>query len=71
MWIEERHAGHKTFQIAPIIPRDVQIGEAHRCTNSLLQNFKREEHHIKMRTHRLSLNKRVGNLNFDRKLCWD
>jgi hypothetical protein len=58
-------------QVASIIPCDVQTGEAHRRTNSLLQNSKKEEFHIKMQTHRLNLDKRAGNLNFDRKLCWN
>jgi hypothetical protein len=29
-----------------IIPNELQIGEAHRHTNNLLQNSKRDEHEI-------------------------
>jgi hypothetical protein len=33
-------------QVALIIPCEIQISEAQRCTNSLLQNSMREEHQI-------------------------
>ncbi len=35
-----------TPQAAPIIPCEVQNGEAQRCTNSLQQNSRKEQHQI-------------------------
>jgi hypothetical protein len=35
MWKKDRPTSHKTPQVAPIIPREVQNGEAQRRTNSL------------------------------------
>jgi len=40
---KKRHVGHITPQATLIIPHEVQIGEAHKCTSSLQQNSKREE----------------------------
>jgi hypothetical protein len=34
------------MQVAPIILREVQNGEAQSCTSNLLQNFRKEEHQI-------------------------
>jgi hypothetical protein len=34
-WIKERPSSHKMPQVVPIIPREVQIHEAHRHTISL------------------------------------
>ncbi len=34
------------LQAASIIPREVQINEAQKCTNILQQNFIRDEHYI-------------------------
>ncbi len=41
LWTKERATSHKTPQTSPIIPREVQISETQRCTNSLQQNSKR------------------------------
>ncbi len=46
-WTEERLVGHRTPQVTPIIPREMQIGEAQRCTNSLQQNSRRVDCKIK------------------------
>jgi hypothetical protein len=42
-WIEEKPIGHKMPQVAPIIPHEVQTGEAQKHTNNLQQNSRREE----------------------------
>jgi hypothetical protein len=41
--IEKRPEGHITPQATLIILREMQTSEAHKRTNSLQQNFKREE----------------------------
>ncbi len=55
------------LQATPIIPHEVQIGEAQRHTNSLLQDFKGMNVKLKMQTHKLSLDKGVRNPNLDRE----
>jgi hypothetical protein len=43
MWTKEKLIGHRTLQATPIIPSEMQIGEAQKRTNSLQQNSKRKE----------------------------
>jgi hypothetical protein len=43
-WIKESPTSHRMPQVSLIILHGVQIGETQRCTSSLLQNSKREEH---------------------------
>ncbi len=46
LWTKERHVGHKTPKATPIMPHEMQIGEAQRCTSNLMPNSKREERQI-------------------------
>ncbi len=40
LWTKERLASHRTPQATPIIPYEMQTGEAHKHTSSLQQNLK-------------------------------
>jgi hypothetical protein len=54
-------------QAIPIIPCEVQTGEAQRCNKILREKNVR----LKMWNHRVSLNKRIENLNLDKELYWN
>jgi hypothetical protein len=47
IWTNEKPASQRTPHATPIIPHEVQTSETQKHTNSLQQNSKREEFHIK------------------------
>jgi len=54
-----------------IIPREVQIGEAHGAP-TIYNKIPRESNiRLKMHIHRLNLCEGVRNLNLEKKLCWN
>ncbi len=70
-WIEEIHVGHRMPCVTSIILHEVQTSETQRRTSNLLQNSRKEECQIENVIHKLNLEKGVGNLNFDKELCWN
>lgn len=71
MLTKEKLIGHITPQATPIISHEVRIGETWRCTNNLQQIPGEMNVRLKMQTHRLNLDEKVGSQNLDRKLCWN
>jgi hypothetical protein len=59
------------LQAAPIIPCEVQNGEAQRHTNSLLQNSKKEECRFKNVDSQVEFRRKSREFEPQQKLCWN